>query len=160
MDILELVDRLESLVNEGWHVPLSARTAIDESAFFDIIDQMRVSIPHGVKQASELLQDRDSILATATRDAEHIVEEARERAAGLLGDHEIIAAARAEAGSIKAQAEREAQGIRKGADDYAIGVLGELESRLSSLLRTSSNGLAALRRRRRHQASEQPEETS
>ena len=84
MDILELVDRLESLVNEGWRVPLCAKTAIDESAFFDIIDQMRVSIPQEVKRASELLQDRDSILATATKSAEHVVEEGRERAAVLL----------------------------------------------------------------------------
>jgi cell division septum initiation protein DivIVA len=158
MDILELVDRLDGLVNEGWRVPLSTKTVIDEGAFFDIIDQMRVSIPQEVKQASELLQDRENALAAARKSAEHIVEEAQARAASILDEHDIIAAARAEAESIKAQAQREAQEIRKGADDYAIGVLGELESRLSALLRTSSNGLAALRRRRRHRVSEEPEE--
>jgi len=160
MDILELADRLEALVSEGWRVPLSTKTAVDERAFFDIIDQMRVSIPQAVQQATELLQDREGVLAAATKNAEHIVEEARRTAASLLDEHDVLAAARAEAESIKAQAQREAQEIRKGADDYAIGVLSELESRLSSLLRTSSNGLAALKRRRRHRTSEEPQETS
>jgi hypothetical protein len=97
MDILELVDRLDGLVNEGWRVPLSTKTVIDEGAFFDIIDQMRVSIPQEVKQASELLQDRENALAAARKSAEHIVEEAQARAASILDEHDIIAAARAEA---------------------------------------------------------------
>jgi len=160
IDFLELVDRLEALVNKGWRVPLSAKTAIDEGVFFDIIDQMRVSIPQEISQAKEILRDRENVLAAATKNAGHIIEEARERAASLLDEHEIIAAARVEAESVRAQAQLEAEEIRKGADDYAIGVLSELESRLSSLLRTSSNGLAALKRRRRHQVSEKPEEIS
>jgi hypothetical protein len=53
-----------------------------------------------------------------------------------------------EAERIKAQAHLEAEEIRRGADDYAMGVLSDLESRLSSQLRTTSNGLAALKRRR------------
>lgn len=158
IDILTLVDRLEALINEGWRIPFTMKTVIDENAFFDIIDQMRVSIPQEMKQANELLQDREKVLAAAAEEAEHVVEEARENAARLLDEHEIVAAARAEAENIKAQMQREAEEIRKGADDYAMGVLSDLESRLSSLLRTTSNGLAALKRKRTQTGPESPEE--
>jgi len=147
VDILTLVDRLEDIVNEGWRVPFTMKTVINESAFFDIIDQMRVSIPQELKRANELLENKESVLAAAAADAEHILGEAWEKAVRLLDEHEIVAAARAEAEVIKAQAQSEAEEIRQGADDYALGALSDLESRLSSLLRTTSNGLSALKRR-------------
>jgi vacuolar-type H+-ATPase subunit H len=159
MDILALVDRLESLVNGGWRVPFTVRTVIDENVFFDIIDQMRVSIPQELKQANELLEERDRVLAAAAEDAERLIEEAREKAARLLDEHEITAAARAEAESIKAQAQREAEEFRKDADEYAMDALSELEARLSSLLKQTSNGLSALKRRYTQTGSENPEET-
>ncbi|MGB9880504.1 MAG: ATP synthase F0 subunit B, partial [Anaerolineae bacterium] len=116
MDILTLIDRLENLVNEGWRIPFTAKTIVDENAFFDLIDQMRVSIPQEIKRANDLLQERERVLATAAQEAERIVEEAREKAARLVDEHEIVAAARAEAESIKAEARREAEDICRGAD--------------------------------------------
>nr|MBC7244310.1 ATPase [Chloroflexota bacterium] len=154
MDILTLVDRLEALVNGGWRIPFTAKTVVDENAFFDLIDQMRVSIPQEVKRANDLLQDRERILTTAAQEAERIIEEAHEKAACLVDEHEIVSAARAEAESIRAEARRQAEDICKGADEYAIGILSQLETELSSLLKTTSNGLEQLRRRRMPSSSE------
>ncbi|MGQ9492372.1 MAG: ATP synthase F0 subunit B [Anaerolineae bacterium] len=148
MDILTLIDRLEALVNGGWRIPFTAKTVVDENAFFDLIDQMRVSIPQEMKRANDLLQDRERVLATAAQEAERIIEEAHEKAARLVDEHEIVSTARAEAESIKAEARRQADEICKGADEYAIGVLSQLETELSSLLRTTSNGLEQLRKGR------------
>ena len=137
---------MEKLVNEGWRVPLSTKTVIDENAFFELIDQMRVSIPQEIKRANDLLQEREKLLATASEEAERIVDGGREDVERLRDEHEIMAAARAEAEGIKAQARREVEEIKKGADEYAIGVLGELESQLTSLLQTTTNGVAKLKR--------------
>ena len=158
IDILALVDRLEALVNAGWRVPFTMKTLIDENAFFDIIDQMRVSITEEFKQANELLEEREKVLAAAAEDAQRLIEEARGKAARLLDEHEITAAARAEAESIKAQAQREAEVLRKDADEYAMNALGELESRLMSLLKQASNGLDEMRGRRTQTGSENAEE--
>jgi len=148
VDLLTLVDRLEALVNEGWRVPFTARTVINEDAFFEVIDQMRVSIPQELRRAEEVLEQRDSILAASTSEAERVVQEAQLQTERAVNDHELVASARAEAERIKAQAQLDVGEARRGADDYAMGVLSELESRLSSLLRTTSNGLATLKRRR------------
>jgi F0F1-type ATP synthase membrane subunit b/b' len=146
IEILTLVDRLEKLVDDGWRIPLSAKTVIDENALFELIDQMRVSIPQEIKRANELLQEREKVLAAASDEAERIIEGAREQAGRLVDEHEITAAARAEAEGVKAQARRETAEILKGADEYAIGVLGDLESNLASLLQTTANGLAKLKK--------------
>lgn len=148
IDILELVDQLEKLVSNGWRVPLSAKTAIDENAFFELIDQMRVSIPQEIKRANELMQEREKVLAAASEEADQIIEGAREQATRLVDEHEIMAAARAEAEGIKSQARRESAEILKGADEYAIGVLGDLEANLAALLQTTANGLAKLKKER------------
>lgn len=148
IDILELVDRLEALVTQGWRVPLSTKTVIDENAFFEIIDEMRVSIPQEIKRASDLLQERERVLAAASEKAERIIEEARQHAARLVDQHEIMAAARAEADATRARAYRQAQEIARGADEYAIGVLSALESNLAALLQTTANGLAKLKKER------------
>ncbi len=146
-DILELLDRLEALVNEGWRIPFTVKTVINEVAFFEIIDKMRVSVPQELRRADELLENRESVMAAAAADAERIREEAREQAARLLDEHEIIAAARAEAERIRAQGQMDAEKARIGADEYALDALSDLEARLSALLRTTSNGLASLKRR-------------
>jgi ElaB/YqjD/DUF883 family membrane-anchored ribosome-binding protein len=146
-DILALVDRLEAIVNQGWRIPFTAKTAINENDFFEIIDQMRVSVPEELRRAEELLQRKEAVMVEAAADAEQLLEETRRKAERLLDEHEIAASARAEAEGIRAQAQRDGDEVRKGADDYAIGTLSELESRLSSLLRTTSNGLSKLQRK-------------
>ncbi len=148
MEILALIDRLEALVNEGWRIPLTNKTGIDEDVFFEVVDQLRHSIPHELEQAAELLEDRERTLDAAVHEAQRIVDKAREDAAALVDRSEIVTAARAEAVAIEARARLEGEDIRRGADDYAMGVLTELESRITSLLRTTSNGLVALKRRR------------
>ena len=51
MDVLQLIDKLEQLVNSGTRLPLSSRTVIDEQEFLDIIDQLRIMVPDEIKQA-------------------------------------------------------------------------------------------------------------
>jgi len=58
MDILHLVDRLEMLVNKGWRLPFTSNVVIQEDAFLDVIDQMRISIPEEVKHAKRVSADR------------------------------------------------------------------------------------------------------
>ena len=54
MDILHLVDRLEELFNNSRPIPLSRSVVVDENAFMDIIDQMRISIPTTSRNPSRL----------------------------------------------------------------------------------------------------------
>ena len=141
IDILYLVDRLESLLNEGWRVPFTSNLIINEDKFLDIIDHMRTSIPEEVKRAQRIEQERERIIAQAHEEAERIVALARKQAAELADEHEIAKAAEARAATIIERAQREAQELKKGADDYVAEVLTQLEDQLVNLLTTVRNGI-------------------
>lgn len=146
-DILYLIDRLEELLNDGFRVPMTTNAVIDENAFLDIIDQLRITIPNEIREAQRILQDRDRIIADAEEEANRLLREARLERDELVADDEIVEQARARAGEITADAHEEAEQIRYEADAYAARVLGDLEQELQHILRTVHNGLTVLEER-------------
>ena len=145
MDILHLIDQLEALLNEGSHPPLvGKRVLIDEQRVWEVIDQMRVSIPEEVKKAKRINQERDRIIAQANEEATRIVELGRDEAQQLAADTEIAKQAQARAQTIVERAQREADALKADADDYTIQVLSKLEEDLAKALSIVRNGLLKL----------------
>ncbi|GAB4576137.1 MAG: hypothetical protein Kow0077_31110 [Anaerolineae bacterium] len=141
MDILHLVDRLEDLIDEGRHVPLSKYTMIDEERALEIIDQMRISIPEEIEKSKRILQQRDRLMAQANEEAARLVELAREKGDTLISREAIAQAAQNRAANIIEQARREAEAMQADADRYVMEVLGELESQLIRTLTVVRNGI-------------------
>ena len=144
MDILHLIDRLEALLNEGSHPPLTKKVMIDEQRAWEIIDQMRVAIPEEVKKAKRINQERDRIIAQANEESARIIELGKEEAQQLASDTEIAKQAQARANTIVERAQREADALKADADDYTIQVLSKLEEDLAKALSIVRNGLLKL----------------
>ena len=51
MEILELIDRIEDLVEESSSLPFSKKVMVDSEALFFILKEMRENIPEEIKQA-------------------------------------------------------------------------------------------------------------
>jgi len=132
-DINHYVERIEKLVSEGWRVPMSAYVVVNEDEMLEVIDQLRTAIPKEMRQANRIVQERDRTLADAEVEGERIVQEARDNAALLAEDHEIVAAANLRAQTIIERAQREAESLKAGADEYASGVLQDLDGQLGTL---------------------------
>jgi vacuolar-type H+-ATPase subunit H len=145
MDILHLIDQLEALLNEGSHPPLvGKRVLLDEQRAWEIIDQMRVSIPEEVKKAKRINQERDRIIAQANEEGARIIELAKDEAQLLASDTEIAHQAQSRATTIVERAQREADALKADADDYTVLVLGKLEEDLAKALSIVRNGLLKL----------------
>ena len=145
MDIMQLVDQLEDVLNEGWRVPLTSALVVNEEECLRIIDQLRVWLPEEIKQARRIRQDKDRIMGEADREAERLVAGVRglsdlgsERRAGVSlasdGAQEVIATA-----------EREAQALRDGASQYARESMERLQNQLETLLDQVQAGIAHLK---------------
>ncbi len=141
MEIVYLIDRLESLINEAKRLPLTSGVIVNQDEFLKIIDQMRITIPLEIREARRLKEEREEVIAQAQAEAEKMVAEAKGQVDGLLTDEELLKAARKESAKIIEQARREAEKVRKGADEYAIEVLGQLQDQLMALQTTIQNGL-------------------
>lgn len=146
MDILHLVDRMEELINTGKAVPLTRNVMVDENAFMDIIDQMRISIPEEIKKAQQINAQKDRILAQAQEEANRTVALAREKSEKLIEKSEVYQAAQAKVDMITDQASKEASQSMMDADRYVIDTLSGLEQELNKVLAQVRNGIAALSR--------------
>lgn len=148
IDILDLIDQLELLVSEGWHVPLTTKVVIDEDECLNIIDQLRVSIPAEIKKAKRIQQESQKIVVQGQEEADRIVNMAREQARRLIDEEDLRRQTEERVRAIVEDAMQDAEEIREGASQYAIDVLRELDERLSALQKTVRNGLEALGQRR------------
>ena len=110
MDVLVLIDKLDDLVHNAKPVPLTDQVRVDKEEIYDILDQMRATIPEEIKQARWIVKERQEMLAEAKREAERIVKEARERE------------------------------IRLGAEDYADEILNTLEVNLTKFIAAVQRG--------------------
>jgi len=141
MDILHLIDRLETLITESFHLPFTSNVIVQEDAFLDIIDQMRVSIPEEVKLARRTEAERERLLSQAQEEADRLVQMAREKTRSLTDEHEMVEFAQERAREIESEAHRQADEIIAEADEYIVVQLSELEQQLMKTLAIVRNGL-------------------
>jgi F0F1-type ATP synthase membrane subunit b/b' len=145
MDVLVLIDRLEELVEDARSFPGFGNTAmVDRDAAFDLIDQMRQSIPEELKQARWIVKERQSMLDEARSESDRIVQQAREEAEKLVSEQEVLKQAEKQGADIIEDSRRREREIRLGAEDYADDVLGNLEDNLGRLLGAVQRGRARL----------------
>src|SRR5215212_861070 len=112
MDVLVLIDKLDDVVHNARPVPLTDQVRVDREEIYDLLDQMRATIPEEIKQARWIVKERQEMLAEAERGAEEILEDARDT-------------------------ERQ---IRLGAEDYADEILSTLEVNLQKFLAAVQRG--------------------
>src|SRR4051794_7942167 len=140
MDVLILIDELDELVHGASGVPFGDQVRIDREKLYDIVDQMRSTIPEEIKQAPPIAKERQEMLAEAKREAERIVTEARERQTQLVSQHELARQAELAAEEILDDARAREREIRLGAEDYTDEILNTLEFNLSKLIAAIQRG--------------------
>src|SRR5205823_14563405 len=140
MDVLVLIDKLDDLVHNAKPVPLTDQVRVDKEEIYDILDQMRATIPEEIKQARWIVKERQEMLAEAKREAERIVKEARERQEQLISQEEIYKQAERAAEDIIEDARAREREIRLGAEDYADEILNTLEINLQKFIGAVQRG--------------------
>src|SRR6266545_3446703 len=136
MDVLVLIDKLDDLVHNARPVPLTDQVRVDREEIYDLLDQMRATIPEEIKQARWIVKERQEMLAEAKRE----VKEARDQQARLISDEEVYKQAERAAEEIIEDARETERQIRLGAEDYADEILSTLEVNLEKFLAAVRRG--------------------
>src|ERR687885_368472 len=136
MDVLVLIDKLDDLVHNAKAVPLTDQVRIDREEIYDILDQMRATIPEEIKQARWIVKERQEMLA-----------EAREQAVREASQTEIVKLAERQAQEIVDDARREAREQRLETEDWIDGMLSTLENNLDKFLGAVKRGRERLHER-------------
>jgi len=60
MDLLRIIDRLDDLVHNAKPVPLTDQVRLNKDEVFDMLDQMRATLPEEIRQARSIITQRES----------------------------------------------------------------------------------------------------
>lgn len=134
MDVLVLIDKLDDLIHNAKSVPLTDTVRVEKEDVYDILDQMRASIPEEIKQARWIVKERQDMLAEAKREAERLLQEARDRAEQIASKEEVVRIAHEQSEQILREADERGLEVRTGAEDYADEIFGTLEANLDKFL--------------------------
>jgi hypothetical protein len=153
LDIMFLLERLESQIATGTGVPRTRKVLVDKDAVLDLIDQLRVAVPEEVHAAKRINAEGERIIEKANEEAARITARAQEQATYLIGEKGLTEAAQAEGRRLISDAELAADDTRAGADEYAAQILSTLESEVRKALGGIEKGIGVLEAR---QAALQP----
>jgi cell division septum initiation protein DivIVA len=129
MEILGLLDTLESIILDSSKIPFTKKAVVDEEKVLSIIDKIRLVIQGGGDFAKKAITRGESPAGA---------EETKE--AALSPELEGRSRAEAKAVEVIEQAYRMAKEVREGADKYADEVLANLEATSTRILRTIKAG--------------------
>ncbi|BFT66151.1 MULTISPECIES: ATPase [Parvimonas] len=157
MEILELIDRIEDLVEESSSLPFSKKVMVDSEALFFILKEMRESIPEEIKQAEWIQEEKDRILNDASKDANQILEQANNesyrikadaeaRYEKMINESDVVVAAESKANEILLKAEQNAKTIRIQTNTYVDDVLSKTQEKLRDLITVLDTNRSELRK--------------
>lgn len=84
LEIMELLEELESAINNATSIPFSHKSGIDKEEVLNIISDIKVIIPEEIKQAVWINKERQKILNNANQDAELLIEQATKEATQII----------------------------------------------------------------------------
>jgi len=140
MDVVVLIDKLDDTIHNANPMPLTDQVRVDKEELYDILDQMRASIPEEIKQARWIAEERQEMLAEAKREAERIVKEARDEQPRLISENEVVKQAERQAEDIVEEARAREREIRLGTEAYADDILSTLEVNLEKFIAAVNRG--------------------
>jgi cell division septum initiation protein DivIVA len=126
--LLSLLDELESIIEGGTRIPFSSRVLIDRDVYLDAVDAIRLAVPEAVVQAERIVRDKERIIAQADAEAERVTSLAKEQAAFLVSERQLLRAAELQSNAILETAHDEAKEIVSSAQKYTSDLMAQMES--------------------------------
>lgn len=128
MEIYDRIEDLARLVETARAVPLSTSCVLPRGEALDLLEEIRAALPAAVKEADEVLAEREELLDDAQRQSEQAITTANQAA------DRTFAQARQEAEDLLADATRESADIIEEARADAEAMLDRAHSEARRLI--------------------------
>jgi hypothetical protein len=149
-------------------LPIGTGIVIDRRRLLDIVDQLRATVPAEVREAQQILEQKEDLLARTDEEAAIRLARADEEVERRVSESEITKAAEVRAEQIAAQAAGEVERLMEDtkrqvdgklqegerlareqmdeADRYALEMLNKLEEQLNAFVASVRSGIETLER--------------
>jgi F0F1-type ATP synthase membrane subunit b/b' len=113
IDIQRELNRIEEILFDSLHIPLTQRTLVDEEVLLAQLDLVRENLPAAFNEAEKIVRQREEIILQAEEYAQEIMEAAERRADQILDEMGIIQQAELEANQIRKRVQQECEAIQE-----------------------------------------------
>ncbi len=157
MDILKLIDELEEVIDDASSIPFTKKVGVDPEEIYELIHDLKDSLPEEIKEARWVNEERERILSEAQKQADVLIEnanqdvqkkdeDAKRRYKELVNEHAITVEAKRQAEQIIAEAKNTSNTIVKNSLSYVDGMLVKTEDELKNLLSVITDSRNQLRK--------------
>jgi F0F1-type ATP synthase membrane subunit b/b' len=129
MSIDEILEEMDELLDKASSVPFAAhKKVIDGERMRELINDVRLNMPHELKEAKKIEFDCQRILNEAKLNAESIIRKAEERAAQIVSREAIVTEAKKRAVDMLTKAQAAAKNLQKNAVESVSKMLNDTET--------------------------------
>ncbi len=143
-EVIGHLSDLRAAVEDARSVPMSASVMINRTEFLELVDRLEAALTATLSQATEVVGDRDAVVASGQTEAEEILRQAEHDREELVSDTGVFKVASARAEELVEAAEREARELRAETDEYVEGQLANFEATLEGILQAVRRGRSRL----------------
>ena len=133
MEVDAVLQELEELIQNAPRIPISGKVMVDGDAILACIDKIYDVLPE-LKQAKQVIEHSDKLLESMEMQGKRMIEDARNQAAMLVSETQILQDAQAQANVIIAEAEKNAVELRADSYAYSEDMLQQLELNLERVI--------------------------
>lgn len=137
MSIDEILEEMDELLDKAGSVPFVAhKKVIDGERMRELINDVRLNMPHELKEAKKIEFDCQRILNEAKLNAESIIRKAEERAAQIVSREAIVTEAKKKALDMLNKAQTASKNLQQNAATSVAKMLNDTESYYSRNLQS------------------------
>lgn len=143
-DIDSRLGELRAAIEQARSMPMSASAVVNRAQIMEMITALEATIDDTLSQASEVVGDRDAVVAEGQTEAHEIIRRAHVDREKLVSDTDVLKVAQLRADEVLAAAERDAAALRTETDAYVEERLANFELTLERTLEAVRRGRARL----------------
>ena len=129
MSIDEILEEMDELLDKSTSVPfVSHKKIVDGERMRELINDIRLNMPHELKEAKKIEFDCQRILNEAKLNAEGIIRKAEERAQQIVSQEAIVTEAKKKAVDMLQKAQTAAKNLQQNAAVSVAKMLNDTEN--------------------------------
>lgn len=136
MDVLNLLEKIEDIVEDASKFPLSNKVMIDKEEILEVINEIRLKLPDEINRASWVAKERQRILSEAQLEADDLIDNVKAQQKMLIEENEITKSAKQYANEIVEDAQIKANEMKMGAYNYSDEILSKLQNKVRDINNT------------------------
>ena len=159
MAVRDTLNQIEDLVASSSHLWFTDRIMINDNDLIHLVEELRQELPLELERADEIMRERDKIIMSAQQEATNIVNQAKERAAQIVDENDLVVKAREKSQAVMSQAQLQEQEIiertkqnarelQDNADRYANQVFDQLIAHVTNTFQGVQQAQAGLEQAR------------